>query len=72
MIAMSLSTLMIKDLVFIFIKPPLFKRLEVDTQQLIFPKSIILWVIILNKWTWQYLYEYFYKSLIFWCLCQNI
>ncbi len=42
MIAMSLSTLMIKDLVFIFIKPPLFKRLEVDTQQLIFPKSIIL------------------------------
>lgn len=42
MIAMSLRALIIKVLVFIFIKPPLFERLEADTQQLIFPEAIIL------------------------------
>ena len=43
MIAMSLRTFMKKVLVFILSKPPLYIRLEVDTQQLIFPiKSILL------------------------------
>ena len=43
MIAMYLRTLITKILFFIIIKPPLFSRLEVDTQQLIFPmKSIPL------------------------------
>ena len=41
MIVMYLRTLITKFLFFIIIKPPLYKRLEVDTQQLNVPKQII-------------------------------
>ena len=41
MIAMSLRIFIIKILVFIFIKPPLYKWLEVDTQITEVPKLII-------------------------------
>ena len=41
MIVMYRRTLITKFLFFIIIKPPLYKRLEVDTQQLNVPKTII-------------------------------